>query len=92
MTDPLTPAQRSMRASLAAHTRWSREPDRAAATRPALDGLMAKFELQVDPDGALDPADRSQRAASARSAHFKGLQLKSSRTRAAGRGKPKQAP
>ncbi|GAA0720282.1 hypothetical protein Drose_06575 [Dactylosporangium roseum] len=91
MADELTPAQRSMRASIAAHSRWAREPDRKEAMRPALDGMLARFEKQVDPDGVLEPHIRAERAESAKKAYYKALQLKSSRARAANRGKQKAA-
>jgi hypothetical protein len=81
--EPLTPEQRAMRARLAGLTRWSREPDRAAATRPALDGFMARFERQVDPNNELDPETRAQLADAARRAHMARLALASSRARAA---------
>ncbi|GAA1550686.1 hypothetical protein GCM10009827_084180 [Dactylosporangium maewongense] len=82
----MTPAQRTMRASLAAHTRWAVEPDREKALQPARDGLLARFERQVDPDGVLPPAERARRAESARKAFYRSMQLKSSRARAARRG------
>jgi hypothetical protein len=87
MADEMTPEQRTMRASLAAHSRWAREPDREKAMRPALNGMLARFEREVDPDGALDPAERAKRAESAKKAYYKALQLKSSRAR----GKKKAA-
>jgi len=42
---------------------------------------MAKFEREVDPDGVLSPAERSKRAANARTAHFTRLALASARSR-----------
>lgn len=81
----LTPAQRTLRASLAADAMWARCPDRAARMAPALRAARDRFEKAVDPDGVLAPEERAQRAASARSAHMKGLALKSARAR--GRGK-----
>ncbi|MER7278332.1 hypothetical protein ABT369_28225 [Dactylosporangium sp. NPDC000244] len=87
MADEMTPAQRKMRASLAAHTRWAREADRKEAMRPALEGMLARFEREVDPDGVLEPHVRAERAESAKKAYFKSLQLKSSRSR----GKKKAA-
>jgi hypothetical protein len=89
MADDMTPEQRSMRASLAAHSRWAQEPDREKAMRPALNAMLAKFERQVDPEGVLDPAERTQRAESAKKAYYKALALKSSRSRS--RGKKKAA-
>jgi hypothetical protein len=79
-----------MRASLAAHSRWAGEPDRKEALQPARDGLLARFERQVDPDGVLDPGERAKRAESARQAFYKAMQLKSSRSRAAKRGGSKR--
>lgn len=81
--DRLTPEQRQVRSSLASLTRWSREPDRAAATRPALTGFLSKFEREVDPDGELDPETRAQMADAARRAYMKRLALASSKSRAA---------
>lgn len=77
----LTPEQRSLRAQMGAHARWARTPDRVAATKPATDAFLAKFERQVDPEGCLDPATRRQLALSARRAHMTGLALRSSRAR-----------
>jgi hypothetical protein len=91
MADELTPAQRSMRASLASHTRWANEPDRAEAMRPVLEGMLAKFEREVDP-AVVDPEMRINLAESAKRAYYKRLQLKSSLARAANRrGKPTKA-
>jgi hypothetical protein len=87
MADELTPAQRSIRASLAAHSRWAQETDRKEAMQPALNGMLARFERQVDPDGVLNPAERAKRAESAKKAYYRALQLKSSRSR----GKKKAA-
>jgi hypothetical protein len=79
--EPLTPEQRRTRASVASLTRWSREPDRAAATRPALDGFLSKFEREVDPTGELAPETRALMADAARRAHMKRLALASSKKR-----------
>jgi hypothetical protein len=70
---------------IGANSRWSREPDRAAATQPARDALMRKFEDQVDPDRSLPVDERARRAASARKAHFQRLALKSAQARRAKR-------
>lgn len=77
----MTPAQRSLRARTAAHARWSKTPDRAAATKPATDAFLARFEEQVDPDGRYDPATRRRLARSALTAHMTGLALRSSQAR-----------
>jgi hypothetical protein len=39
--------------------------------------MLAKFEREVDPDGALLPAERAKRAENARKAHYKRMALKS---------------
>ena len=41
--NPLTPAQRSTRARIAANTRWAKEPDRLAATKPGRDAAFLKL-------------------------------------------------
>ncbi len=82
----LTPAERSLRASIAAHTRWAntstadrrRQADRGQAA------LLASFVAQVDPDGSLPPQEREQRARNLLSAHMKRLALRSSQARRAG--------
>jgi hypothetical protein len=81
--EPLTAAQRQLRSSLASLTRWSREDDPAAAMRPALNGFLTKFEREVDPDGLLDPEERTRRAEAARKAHMRRLALASSKKRTA---------
>jgi predicted Fe-S protein YdhL (DUF1289 family) len=50
-----TASERSMRGRIGAHTRWANSEDRYLATRPAREGFYAKFEREVDPDGALRP-------------------------------------
>lgn len=78
-------ADRTQIAKLAAHTRWAGTEDRSAATQPARDGLMRKFEDQVDPDRVLPQDERAIRALSARRAHFQRLALKSAQARRAKR-------
>jgi hypothetical protein len=71
----------SLAGRIAAHTRWAHEPDRTAATQPARDGFMARFENEVDPGRLLDPVERAKRATSAKSAYFARLALASARAR-----------
>lgn len=78
----LTPAQRALRARLAAHVSWARTSDRSARTAPARLASLARFEALVDPDGVLSAGERAARAESARRAYFVGLALRSSRVRA----------
>lgn len=81
---PLTPAEQSLRASIAVHESWARTPDRAARTAPAREAFLERFEREVDPDGVLDPVERSRRAESKRKAYFARLALKSARARRGG--------
>ena len=77
MPDP----DRVLRARIAAHERWAKEPDRSAATARARQAALDRFEIEVDPDGSLPPAERAKRAAHARSAYFTRLALKSAQAR-----------
>jgi hypothetical protein len=74
----LTPEQRSLRASIAAHTMHATTGnDRMAAARRT---FLASFEQQVDPD-ILDPDERARRAEHLYRAHMKRLSLASSKAR-----------
>jgi hypothetical protein len=79
--EPLTPAERSLRARLAVHTSWAQTTDRAARTAPARRAALQRFERQVDPDGTVDPAERRRRAEQAMRAHMAGLALRSAQAR-----------
>jgi hypothetical protein len=79
--DSLNPSERSLRARIAAHTRWSRS-DPVAGTAAARAAFLDRFEREVDPDGLLSNAERARRAASLRKAYFTRLALKSARSRA----------
>lgn len=72
---PLTPEQRSLRASLAAH---SLHAQGKTNTEPARRAFMQRFEDAVDPDGILSPELRAKRAHHALTAHMKRLALKRS--------------
>lgn len=85
MVAEMTPKERKLRARLAAHTSWANTGDRAARTAPARQAAMNRFERQVDPDGTMDPAERTQRATAARSAHFAAMAYKAARSRSANR-------
>ena len=77
---PLTPAERSLRASIAAHTRWA-NTSRAERQRLADNGqagLLRRFAAEVDPDGTLPAAEREKRARGLLTAHMQRLALKSS--------------
>jgi hypothetical protein len=86
----MTPAARALRAKIAAHEKWARNPDRKAATAPARRGFDARFERQVDPDGELartNPRELAARVKSAKSAYFARLSLRSAMARAGRSGK-----
>jgi hypothetical protein len=77
-------AERSLIASIASETSWAFTPDRAARTEPARErgpASLGYFEVQVDPNGDLDPAVRAARADNLRRAYFKRLALKSAQAR-----------
>lgn len=78
---PASRKERSMLASIAANERWAQTADRSEATKPARDGLTAKFEKMVDPEGMLPPEERARRVASARKAHMTRLALRSAQSR-----------
>lgn len=67
--------------SIGAHESWARTEDRTARTAPAREAFNRRFEDQVDPDRALDPAERARRADSARKAYYARLALKSAQAR-----------
>ncbi len=81
---PLTPAERKLRAQLAAHTSWANTEDRTKRTEAGRQAMLAKFEHEVDPDNTLDPVDRAKRAESARKAHYAKLALLSAQARRKG--------
>ncbi len=73
--------ERTLVARLAAHESWASTVDRSARTAPARAALMAKFEAEVDPDGVLDPAERTRRAEHKRKAYFQRLALRPAQAR-----------
>lgn len=73
---------RSQAARVAAHTRWSQESDRRAATAAGTSAFLARFERLVDPTGELPADERAKRARNALSAHMTRLRAK---RRSAGR-------
>lgn len=83
MSESLTPDQRALRSSIAAHESWANTSDPTARTEPARQAFLRRFEDQVDPDRVLPADERTRRAESARKAHFQRLALRSSKVRAA---------
>ena len=79
----LTETQRDLRASMAAHTRWSAEDPAANAARGQA-GLLARFEREArEHEPGLTDAEYARRAESARQAHMAGLALAFSKARGA---------
>lgn len=76
-----TPSDRGTIASIAANTRWSMVQDRSAATAPAREKFLDRFERQVDPGGVLPAGERAKRAENAKKAYFQRLALKSAQSR-----------
>lgn len=79
-SDQLTAAERTLRARLAAHSKWATH-DPLEGTAKARAAFLNRFEQEVDPTGALDPAERRRRAEHARKAYFARLALKSAQAR-----------
>jgi hypothetical protein len=80
----LTPAQRSIRARIAANSRWSGE-DGTANARRGQAGLRSKFVREIrERFPGLSEAEIERRADSAFKAHMQRLALKSSKARSAG--------
>ena len=80
MSSSLTPAERSLRARLAAHTLHSKV-DSTEHTRKARDAFLARFEAEVDPEGELAPEERRRRAEQAKRAHMTRLAMASAKAR-----------
>jgi hypothetical protein len=75
----LTPAQRTLRARVAAYARASRYGPEV--TRPAFEGRMAKLAAEVDPEGTLPEIERQRRAYALMRSQMSALSLKASRKR-----------
>lgn len=70
MPQPHSGAEVRLHASRMSNVRWSKVEDRTAATKPGRDGLLRKFEREVDPDGTMDPGERAKRVENARKAFY----------------------
>lgn len=81
----MDPADRTLRARLAAHTQWAKETDRSARTAKARAAFVGKFEAaarEIHPDG--DDALIARTAESLRKAHYARMGLKSGARRRKG--------
>jgi hypothetical protein len=83
----LSPAERSLRARLAAYAMHARHDARRTSANGRA-AFLARFEREVDPDGHLDPEDRARRAEQARRAYFARLSLAAAKSRRARRQRP----
>ena len=73
-----SPAERSLRARIAAHALHAQG---GTNTVPARNAFLERFARQVDPDGTLTPTERSKRAEHALRAHMLTLAIKSAKAR-----------
>ncbi|MDH2424858.1 hypothetical protein [Sphaerisporangium sp. TRM90804] len=83
-----TPSERSIIASIAAHTRWSHEDNRAGATAKARNNSPASLEYwkrKVDPNGKLAPGVRLKLAENAKAAYYQKAALRMRQAKAAKR-------
>ncbi|MEW6477617.1 MAG: hypothetical protein AB1679_35675 [Actinomycetota bacterium] len=76
----MTPEQRVMRARLGAFAQHAKYDPRQT-TAKARQTFAERFEREVDPDGALEPAERARRAEAAKRAYYTRLALLSSQAR-----------
>lgn len=86
----LSPEQRSMRATIAALARWKNE-DPTENARRGQDGLLAKFEREIDPNNELSPVERRRRAVAARREHMVRLAFTRSTKRSRADDEPAEA-
>ncbi len=83
---PMSPADRSLHARLAAHSLSARITDPAAHTAHARAAFMSRWERGVNPDGVLMPEDPACRAERAKQAYCLRLALRSPQSRRAKAG------
>ena len=83
----MTTPERMLIVKLAAHTRWAKDNDHAAALAPARKGMEAKWAREADPDGLLTPAELEKKIASLRKVHMTRMALRSVQARAARKGR-----
>src|SRR5215204_518038 len=89
--EPASPAERSLRARLAAYALHAqRDPRETTANGRA--AFLARFDREVDPEGLLEPEERRRRAEQARRAYFARLSLAAVKARQAKRAAHAQRP
>lgn len=82
--------ERVLRAKMAAHLLHAQVKDPSGHTASARAAFLSRFEREVDPDGVLEPAERSRRAEHAKKAYFLRLALASQKARANKKKRRKQ--
>lgn len=80
MASGLSPEQRSLRASIAANTKWAKT-DPVAGTAKARSAYHERFLDAVDPDRQLPDAERERRARALLRAHMQRLSFASAKAR-----------
>ena len=83
----MNPRDASLRGRIGAY-RLHATHDPRDTTKAAHKSFLARFELEVDPDGVLPEAERRRRAEAARKAYFLLLALKSARARRRPKNEP----
>ena len=76
----MTPAERTLRARIAAHAMHARHDPKATTAR-ARARFLERLEALADPEGVLPPAERAEHAKHLRSAYFARLALASAQAR-----------
>ena len=79
-----SPAERSLRARLAAYAMHAQH-DARETTANGRAAFLGRFEVEVDPEGRLDSEERCRRAKQARRAYFARLSLAAAKARQAKR-------
>jgi hypothetical protein len=87
----LSPAERSLRARLAAYAMHARHDARRTSANGRA-AFLARFDREVDPEGLLEPDERQRRAEQARRAYFARLSLAAVKARQAKRAAQAQRP
>lgn len=65
---------------MAAHIKHAKT-DPSESTAAARAAFLSRFEREADPEGVLEPAERTRRAEHLRKAYFAGLSLKAAQAR-----------
>ena len=77
----LTPSERTLRAQIAANTRWSTPGQREAQSTGQRERIKDRFRNSIDPERKLQPQELERLAEAALRAHMARLALKASKAR-----------